>query len=467
MAAIDVTFDFSQANPVATHGGYTRANRAALANEGLVKFREHFVKRLTKTPLSSNLTASSYKPAEMTDKNNFFNAISSFSTFTLRFQAWLKTHYADNVFTIIKRDWSDANNQYLNTTTVLGDLFNNWNTLTLEEVFNSCTTIMRHSDLAVDIQNLNITWELLLANIDEDLRAHVLAEASSFITRNADCAQSGPMAFAIIAKRVIHASDALAHHVFSGLMTMGLVHFKGKNVVECVSILRTVLVFLGYGTNRSNCPPTINSILIDVFLRCSNTVFVSFMRNLRDVHAVRVNNPELIFAEAQAHYNELIIKPNGWARTTKTRTAFMAELPELAAILDESPEKKTTPADTAPSPAASGKQEVDRKGRPIDRTPPKDGVTRRKKEDGYNEYWCGKCNRWGNHDDDHHDKFLADQKAWREKRNAKRAEKKAKDSETTTTTTAPSMHGSASYAQPSFCPIKNALLSGYDSDQSF
>ena len=73
----------------------------------------------------------------------------------------------------------------------------------------------------------------------------------------------------------------------------------------------------------------------------------------------------------------------------------------------------------------------------------------------------------GNHDDDHHDKFLADQKAWREKCNTKRAEKKAKDNETTTATTAPSMHGSASYAQPSFCPIKTSLLTGCDSDQSF
>ena len=60
MAAIDVTFDFTQADPVAAHGGCTRANRAALANEGLIKFREHFVKCLTKMPLSSNLTVLSY-----------------------------------------------------------------------------------------------------------------------------------------------------------------------------------------------------------------------------------------------------------------------------------------------------------------------------------------------------------------------------------------------------------------------
>ena len=113
MSTIDLTFDFSQASPKAAHGGYTRADRDALANEGLVKFREHFVKRITKTPISSNLSVSSHKPTEMTDKNNFFNAISQFSTFLLRFQAWAKTHYAVNVFTIIKRDWDDANNKYL------------------------------------------------------------------------------------------------------------------------------------------------------------------------------------------------------------------------------------------------------------------------------------------------------------------------------------------------------------------
>ena len=422
------------------------------------------MKRITKTPISSNLSVSSYKPTEMTDKNNFFNAISQFSTFLLRFQAWSKTHYTSNVFTIIKRDWDDANNKYLNTTTTLGDLFTNWNTLTLDEVFSSCQLVLRYANSAVDVQNLNLTWELLMVNIDDDLRAHVLAETSAYMSRSPDCAQSGPMALAIIAKRVIHASDALAHHVVTGLMTMGLVHFKGENVVECVSILRTVLLFLGHGTARSNCPPTINSILIDVFLRCSNTVFVSFLRNLRDMQSTRVASPELIFSEAQGYYNELLIKPGGWIRTTKTRSAFLAELPELAALLDEQPSKKdTTSTKDTPAPPKSDKQEVDRKGRPIDRNPPKDGVTRRKKDNGCNEYWCAQCNRWGNHDDNHHEKFLADRKEWKEKKKAEKANNQGGQ----TNQTAPSMHGTASYAQSLFRPIKNSLLSGYDSDQSF
>ena len=72
------------------------------------------------------------------------------------------------------------------------------------------------------------------------------------------------MAFFVIANQIIRASDALAHNVVTGIMGMGLVHFKGKNVVSCVAVLRNVLMFLGHGMACSKAPPTILDTLIDV-----------------------------------------------------------------------------------------------------------------------------------------------------------------------------------------------------------
>ena len=54
----DVVFDLNQAAPKASTAGYTREICEKLENDGLVKFRESFVKKLIKTPLSSNLQVS-------------------------------------------------------------------------------------------------------------------------------------------------------------------------------------------------------------------------------------------------------------------------------------------------------------------------------------------------------------------------------------------------------------------------
>ena len=199
--------------------------------------------------------------------------------------------------------------------------------------------------------------------------------------------------------------------------------------------------------------------LIDIFLRCSSPVFVSFIRNLKDFHYSRIDTAEKLFLEAQLKYNELIIKPNGWLRSSKSKSAFLAEMPELAAVLEE----------TTPSPKSSGsgqpsnQPETDRKGRKIDRTPPGNGQPKKRKNaEGRLEYWCSKCNRWGAHLDDNHDEWWA---KYNEKRNADKASKDATPSETTSSGTPPSMK------RANYCELKplrgSSWIDAYDSDQSF
>lgn len=53
--------------PVAVATGWTRVAREALKDEGYVKFRKAFMKKILKAPISSNLNVSSYKATEMDD----------------------------------------------------------------------------------------------------------------------------------------------------------------------------------------------------------------------------------------------------------------------------------------------------------------------------------------------------------------------------------------------------------------
>ena len=451
------TFDLKQKAPKAETSGWTRSEREKLTNEGLVKFKENVVKKVIKTPLSANLSVSSYKASEMDSKNNFFHALGQWSVAALVFQSFLKSNFMSSVFTIVRKDQVDDPNNpgtLIDTVVERGDLLSSWHSMTLEEIFESCSIHMKYSTSVVEAQNLNLSWEFLLANVDQDLKASVIAEVSRFVSRDMDAAQSGPMAFYVIANRIVRSSDALAHNAITGLMGMGLIHFKGEDVIECVSVLRNVLLFLG-----AKAPPTIMDTLIDIFLRCSSPVFVSFIRNLKDFHYSRIDTAEKLFLEAQLKYNELIIKPNGWLRSSKSKSAFLAEMPELAAVLEE----------TTPSPKSSGsgqpsnQPETDRKGRKIDRTPPGNGQPKKRKNaEGRLEYWCSKCNRWGAHLDDNHDEWWA---KYNEKRNADKASKDATPSETTSSGTPPSMK------RANYCELKplrgSSWIDAYDSDQSF
>ena len=480
-----VTFDLAQTAPVSSSAGYTRTTRDALKNEGLVKFRESFVKKLVKTLLASSMQVSSYKPTEMNDKNNFFYAMAQFAQAAMFFATWFRTHFADNVFTIVETyvipGDPNANPPTADTVSVrpVGDLFKVWNAVTLDQVFASCELYMKYSTSGIEAQNLNLTWEFFMVNIDVDLRASVIAEVSRFQSINADAAQSGPMAFWVIANRIIQSTDALAHNVVTGVMGMGLLHFKGENVIDAIATLRNVLLFLGHGTPRSKCPPTLMDILFDVFLRCSNPTFVNYIRHLKDFEQSAVDTPEKLFTKAQTYYTDLFTKPNGWIRTTKTRAAFLASLPELSAAMqadlklheeDRSPSSKPSaltssgsPPNT-PSPKPSGSSSSskglpthDGKGNLIDRTPPKQGEShiRTNSETNRKEFWCdhARCKRWGSHTTDRHD-------SWFEKMKLKRAEWQAKkngggskpsdtsgDAKDSGSSTVPSMHH-AKYCAP-------------------
>ena len=469
------TLDPAQSAPRQAAAGWTRSQRDALQNEGLVKFREVVIRKLIKTPLSKNLTVTSYKPSDMEQQSNFFNAIGAFSQASLQFATWLRTHHVDTVFYLKKNEPTTANDgtvtNHFSSLSGTGDLFELWNTVTLQEVYDSCVIYKRYSNSGIELQNMNLSWEFIMANVDQDMRATIIAKVSCYLMQDSDCAQSGPMAYWVVAK-LIQATESLSHKVVSGTMDMGLVHFKGKNVVDAVAVLCNILRFLAHGTAASKAPPTMLDVLVDVFLCCSVPVFVNYIRNLKDFHASDIDTPEKLFDKAQVYYNQLLADGK-WVRTTKTRAAFMSESPELAATLEAEALTRPPPKQGGGGRReGGGGQEVDFKGRPIDRTPPKDGKTSRQKPDGYREYWCGKCRdggRWGSHDDNHHDEWVQKMKDRKNKNKEKKsngddAKKDQDKKDESTANPAPSMH------RATFCAPLLSVFRGtksYDSDQSF
>ena len=190
------------------------------------------------------------------------------------------------------------------------------------------------------------------------------------------------------------------------------------------------------------------------------------------MHPTEVDTPEKLFGKAQAYYNQLLVKPNGWIRTTKQRAAFLASLPEMLDIPTQSYADVATSGAAKPDPKEDAKKpETDRAGNVIDRKPPKDGVKTRT-NNGKEEHWCGKCpkgGRWGNHSSEGHDKWVSEfkerRKAWENKK--KKADDNAESSSTTgaaNNADPPSMSRRATVATPILSMFQPG---GYDSDASF
>ena len=179
-----VNFDLAQSKPVASSAGYTRTTRSALKNKGFVKFRDSFIKKLVKTLLASSMQVLSYKPTEMNNKNNFFYAMAQFAQAAMFFATWFRSHFTVNVFVIVEKYGIPGDPtatplmQDTESVRAIGDLFKIWNAITLDQVFASCELYMRYSDSGIEAQNLNLTWEFFMVNIDVNLRASVIAEVS-------------------------------------------------------------------------------------------------------------------------------------------------------------------------------------------------------------------------------------------------------------------------------------------------
>ena len=303
-------------------------------------------------------------------------------------------------------------------------LFDVWHNIEIDAVVESVRIYIQYAE-DIDRQNLQWTWDLLLQNIDEDLRHYLISETDSIPN---GCGQTGPVGYYLIARKIMSASSNLSHNVVTGLMLLELRHFPGEDVQECVFVLRNVLKFLNYGHPRFNrAPPTIMDYLVDVFLKASNRRFRNYVLNLRDFHPATIDTPERLFGQVQEYYNNIVTKPGEqWLPTTKRSKSFVSQSQVTEYLCQETtPERSVrTVEQVAETPATPTQVDTTPKKTPFvpDRNPPKEGepTTRFNPKIKCDEHWCQICpkgGRWGNH-------LSEDHAEWWKNFQAKRNERK-------------------------------------------
>ena len=490
-----VALNFSTA-VAGSGGGYTRAQRQGLADEALIKVKESAVRKILVNVISTINVVDSYEPSKIGEKNNFFNFIGGWQNNVNSLRQHAMSYHMHPVFDYIEvvASFTPAYTpppspggtvaaRVPDTTTYtvneIGSLFDLWHNFTPEQVLESIRQYAEHGE-DIDRQNLQWSWEFILNNLDQELRYYVMSEVSGF---PAHLGQTGPMAFYIVARKMLASSQNLTHNIVSSVMRLRLKHFNGENVTECIFVLRNILKFLNHGNAQyDRCPPTIMDNIFDVFLGCSNQQFVAYVQNLRDFHLSTVNTPEALFGKVQTYYHGIISKPGAtWLIEKKKKSYNMAE-----SDLDHSGPNDINPMVNAVENAkaedipalikalkemvqgiASSKKKSNRDDN-VDRNPPKAGEpkTRTNPKTGKEEHWCGRCingGRWGNHLDEGHDDWYRDFKASMEEK--KRKKREAQSSTTPATEgagQAPESMSRANVVQRTNSTVSNFVARSHD-----
>ena len=459
----DFTFNLGAA-PAAINHGYTKAQRDALTDDTLLKVRDAAIKSGLPAKLTKGLQVSSYNPADLKDPNNFFNFVSTWQSTILLMETHMKTYYMDKVFNyfeeIVADPTSDEMAQYnaelgmflignarfggdgttyqdnsdptniidvhrptppTTTRNIVFDgtsILHEWHNLELQHVVHSVSLQTRFVDDPVHRQNLSWTFQYVMDCIDVDLQQHVLSKIANL---HPDIGRSGPVAFQMVAERILHTTENLAQKVINGLIALRLTHFESESVVECIFTLRNVLRFLRYGEATTYAPRTTVIMLYDVFRGTSIPAFRNYIQQLQDFQLGLNIHPELLFDKVQLKYEELLLADR-WVPQKKKGSVFIAGGHQTYVKDDEEKSSKSgnngkKDDDKKGKDGKKNRPTHDKSGKKIDYTAPKSGEPHKRTTNGQEEFWCGKCARWGSHPTPDHDQWYKEFKAAMKKKN--------------------------------------------------
>ena len=240
---MDTNFDLTNTH-VGTVGGYTRAQRAAIAPADTMKLKNTAVVKILEPVISTRDRITSFDPEELrsSGKTNFFSFVAGWREQVQAINIHLKSYYMHNVFVIcqvVQRQQTDANGQprwqvdangariqdangndlplMEDIVTSISPLFDIWHNLLRQEVLESCRIYYQHAE-DVDRQNLAWSYEFIMKNIDPFLQQTVILACENL----PKYALSGPYAFYVVAEKIITSTQNLSHNVNSGLMLMSI-----------------------------------------------------------------------------------------------------------------------------------------------------------------------------------------------------------------------------------------------------
>lgn len=426
--------------------GHTEASRQALADDTLIKVHDLATRSNLPAKLTKGLQVTTYDPTDMKNPNNFFNFASTWEATILSIEQQFDTYFMSGPFVLSRvvttppteaqmlayelaltgflagssENGGDAQSFVNPVTGVVvnrpvkpvgaiaieagGNILRDWHTMTLDEVVKHVENILVLVNNDVQLQNLSWSFKYFLDCCDTDLKTYVLSKISHLPP---DIGRTGPVAFLIIAQRMIQTTENLAQKVINGFIALRLTHFEGENVVDAIFTVRNILKFLRYGEPTTFAPRTTLVLVYDVFRGCTVTAFRAFVQQAQDIVLKDETSIDVIFDHLQSKYEELLLADR-WVPTKKRQSAFTLGEPKTRTYADAEKDKDSS------KPSSSGKSNNDKprerpthdkKGNKIDYTPPKSGEPHERTRDGKTEFWCGQCGRWGNHPTNKHDEW--------------------------------------------------------------
>ena len=180
----------------------------------------------------------------------------------------------------------------------------------------------------------------------------------------------------------------LAQKVVNAFIALRLTHFPNKSFVDCIFTLRNLLKFLCYGETDFFAPRTTITMIFDVLKGTTVNGFCSYVQQLQDFQ-LKDGQPKEIFDKVQGKCNELILADH-WVSQKKKGSVFVAGKCAESESAKQDKKTKSTPNADSEKKDKNGRWLVDKKGNPIDRTPPKKGESHeRTNAKGFKEHWCG------------------------------------------------------------------------------
>jgi hypothetical protein len=380
---------------------YTRNQRATLTMSERAKFH-----KLVTTPLEPKFA--------LLPSKNYLKQTFDFLVIVERLRARLNQFAMIDVFQIA--DAYDIKQK--NISNYHTDLLIHYHTMKMDHICQWVEFCKRYGDRVMK-ESMMLSMQLLLNSCETSLFDKVNGE----LTILEEKFRGGPTVFYIICQQVVIMTEQAVRMITSKLYNMKITDIPEEDVSQyCI-------LFTAGAKRLQACqvlPHDIRAMIIDGLKECSVQEFTCPLLNRWDTGLMDKITWEGILDEARRIFMNVKASNKWKPQTTKRGSTY-----------NQSSTTSTTVANKAATTSRSAK--------PVDRTAPKAGESKtRKNADNQEEHWCSKCidgGRWGNHLDAGHDEWYKKYKAYREKKKAdaiKKKNEKKSDNDTSSDTTSSS-----------------------------
>lgn len=283
------------------------------------------------------------------------------------------TLFQNDVRSIVKRDDKGIN------------LLDDYTSVDLNSVLLSSEYYVTYSDKDIDAENMQWSQELILNSCDDEMKHYLMSRLCLLPPEQ----HGGPTLFMMLVEQIVSNNEYLSRALITRLNSFKITMIPGENIEQAAAFIKTVCHRLD---SCQKLPSDAERIVFDIMLTCTVDRFKQHFYTLESAESPKLLTYDGVLREAVRFYTVLHTGINQWLPLEKASSVYNG----------------TGSTNTLPrgQPNQKAKQTHDAKGNPIDRNPPAKGEPTfrpSKINEGRKEYWCSVCERWGSHDDEHHD----------------------------------------------------------------